>query len=308
MAEIDTNKNTITDKGFADIEKRIEDDLVNKNFELMTSNAKEDGKQQEYYMDCAPVGHSSDEITTYNVPINSEYTRDSARMDIYKTLVNLCLVIIFMILTYFTVPHIYKYGIVDVINKMFQGSSDADNEQRIHRITTVDIVLSLWMIGIILFFLALSFSVGLWASYAFVILLIVYILSVVIIDGKKKESSFMTTILPGDKNIETVYKINDDDKIDYFKNVSPFDIVNFVKDGVGYMCGLPFPFVIWFGILLFYYIAILVSHYIFDIFTDDQFKTYSWTFPIFIMLPSILFFCLLFDVGTAYQKSRVKAA
>jgi hypothetical protein len=275
-----------------------------------------------YYMDCAPVGHSADEITTYNVPINSEYTRDSARLDIYKTLVGLCFVIIFMILTYFTVPFFYKYGIIDVINRMFEGNSSEKNTERLKRLTSIDFWFSTWYLGITTWVFLLSFSQGLWAIYLFVVLLMIYILSVVVIDGKKKDDSFMTTLLPHGKQINTQYIISENNKIDYLKYVDPMDIFNCMVESIVYMSGwndihnkrpnitaidkMPQVAFICFGILTFYYVGIIVAHYGFDYFTDDQFKTYTWTFPIFLLLPCVLYFCLLFDVGTEYRRNHGK--
>ena len=278
---------------------------------------KLDDPANKYYMDCAPVGHSAEEISTYNVPINSEYTRDSARLDIYKTLVNLCLVIIFMILTYFLVPHFYKYGIVDVINKMFEGD-DQDKgklKQRLERITTIDIILSVWMLGLILFFALLSFSVGMWGSYIFVLLIIIYILSMVIIDGKKKEDNFMTTNVLGG-NVKTFYEIGEDGKIDYFKNVNILDFVSFITDFVKYLFGyddifnkkavkssdrMPKVFLIWVAIIIVIYFPIAI----FILKNDYNGGFVYGTLPFYIMLPAILYFCLVFDVGTEYRRNHI---
>lgn len=312
------------------VQTKVESDLLNQItngslpndvFNMLTNG------DNNYFLECAPTGASAAEIQTYNVPINSEYTEESARLDIYKTLVNLCLVIIFMIITYFTVPVFYKYGIVDVINKMFEDQ-DKDYDKRIHRIASVDIYLSLWMIGLILYFLAMAFVEGLWASYIFVVLLIVYILSVVVVDGKKKEDEFMTTLLPGQhgKFVSTIYKVSDSDKIDYFKNVDIFDLFfSFWKDAFTFIMGggdlskkdsnnqakkqgLPLVPIIWFTLLSVYYGSILISYYLFSAFDLNTFKRYCWEYPIFVIFPTIIYFCLFFDVGTEYRRRHAKVA
>uniref|UniRef100_A0A6C0DQH7 Uncharacterized protein n=1 Tax=viral metagenome TaxID=1070528 RepID=A0A6C0DQH7_9ZZZZ len=302
-----------------DIEKALQGGIENDILHKITDGTLPNdvfnqltNSDNNYFLDCQPTGASADEIQTYNVPINSVYTQDAARLDIYKTLVNLCLVIIFMIITYFTVPIFYKYGVVDVINKMFEDETGEYNN-RLHRITTVDIILSFWMLAIIFYFLALSFSQGLWSIYTCVILTVVYVLSMVVIDGKKKEDSFMTTIFPGKsprKAVSTIYKISDDDKIDYFKNVSIFDFGMFIVDGFKFMFGAediskkqpPQVPIAWFGIIGFYLFIIGMIKVLSLATLDDKF--FFGILPFGILIPIIVWFCLLFDYGTEFGRKH----
>lgn len=311
--EIETKTKDLVEK---DILKQITDGtLPNDVFNRLND------PNNNYYLDCSPTSHSADEITTYNVPINSEYTRDAARLDVYKTLVYLCIVVIFMIFTYVAVPVVYKKGIVDVINKMFEGDNDdtAKYQKRIERITTIDIILSIWMLGAISYSFALSFSIGIWGSYLFVILLIVYVLSVVIIDGKKKETDFMTTDIVGVKKVSTIYKLSDKDKIDYLKNFNVLDIVSFIADFVKYFFGyddifntrpnlklsdkMPQVLFIWVAIILVIYYPVA---YVFFSPDKNTIGLYYGVIPFGVMFPLILYFCLLFDVGTEYRREHGK--
>lgn len=308
--EIETKTKDLVEK---DILKQITDGtLPNDVFNRLND------PNNNYYLDCSPTSHSADEITTYNVPINSEYTRDAARLDVYKTLVYLCIVVIFMIFTYVAVPVVYKKGIVDVINKMFEGDNDKEYQQRIERITTIDIILSLWMLGAIAYSFALSFSIGIWGSYLFVILLIVYVLSVVIIDGKKKETDFMTTDIVNNKKVSTIYKLSDKDKIDYLKNVNILDFVSFIADFVKYLFGyddifnekaetvtdrMPQVLFIWIAIILVIYYPVA---YVFFRPDTNTIGLYYGAIPFGVMFPLILYFCLLFDVGTEYRRKYGK--
>jgi hypothetical protein len=91
----------------------------------------------EIYIDCSPTGASAEEIATYNVPINSEYTQDAGKLDFMKASIQLFQVIIFIVLIYFSVPFIYKTAVIDVIDKLIDGDTAKSS-----RNTTVDIILS----------------------------------------------------------------------------------------------------------------------------------------------------------------------
>jgi hypothetical protein len=78
----------------------------------------------EIYIDCKPTGASNEDIATYNVPINSEYTQDAQKLDFMKTTINLCMVIIFLLLTYFLVPFGYKMVVIDNVNKFIEEDKD----------------------------------------------------------------------------------------------------------------------------------------------------------------------------------------
>jgi hypothetical protein len=71
----------------------------------------------DIYIDCKPTGESSETINTYQVPVNSEYTRDASRIDLYKTTVQLCIVFVFLVVSYFAVPTFYKMIVIDLVNK-----------------------------------------------------------------------------------------------------------------------------------------------------------------------------------------------
>ena len=90
-------------------------------------------KDNDIYIDCSPTGEKADQITTYNVPINSEYTKDASKLDFMKATIHLCLVIILLILVYFLVPILYKGVIIDNINKFIKPKEGVypDEEDKI---------------------------------------------------------------------------------------------------------------------------------------------------------------------------------
>ncbi len=75
------------------------------------------------YIDCKPTGESDSKIAAYNVPINSEYTRNAAKIDFMKTTIQLCFVIIMMLVIYFAVPFFYKAAVIDSVNRLLHDTS-----------------------------------------------------------------------------------------------------------------------------------------------------------------------------------------
>jgi hypothetical protein len=78
----------------------------------------------DIYIDCQPTGESAETINTYQVPVNSEYTRDASRIDLYKTTVQLCIVFTFMVVSYYAIPTVYKMIIIDLVNKFVLNPED----------------------------------------------------------------------------------------------------------------------------------------------------------------------------------------
>jgi len=78
----------------------------------------------DIYIDCQPTGESAETINTYQVPVNSEYTRDASRIDLYKTTVQLCIVFSFLVVSYYAIPTLYKMLIIDLVNKFVLNPED----------------------------------------------------------------------------------------------------------------------------------------------------------------------------------------
>lgn len=119
-------------------------------------------KDDQIYIDCSPTGESSDKISTYNVPINSEYTENAQKIDFMKTTINICFSIIFLLIVYFLVPIIYKKIIIDNVNKYVEDNSRLFTEEmrkisenldipvnRFIRIQSIDFILSASIITIV---------------------------------------------------------------------------------------------------------------------------------------------------------------
>lgn len=79
------------------------------------------------YIDCQPTGVSKSKIASYNVPINSEYTRDAAKIDFMKMTIQVCFVFIMMLIIYFVVPFFYKGAVIDSVNKFVKENDEKYN-------------------------------------------------------------------------------------------------------------------------------------------------------------------------------------
>ena len=105
-------------------------------YKILPQNSISMVDKDEIYIDCSPTGASAEEIATYNVPINSEYTQDAGKLDFMKTTIQLCLVFLLIVITYYSVPFFYKTVVVDNIKKLIHTDIGKKN-----RNTAIDIIL-----------------------------------------------------------------------------------------------------------------------------------------------------------------------
>lgn len=181
-------------------------------------------KEDDIYIDCSPTGESAENIATYNVPINSEYTKDAKKLDLMRTLLNLCLALIILIITYFTIPRLYKYGIIDPINREFPDVDKPDKEilkktdedanraiselvfydkndrssipikQRIARIYTADVYITLLFVFLLVRFIYSAKDGDYMSIYYAILLCGIYVMGTLIVTGvKKDETGLMRT-------------------------------------------------------------------------------------------------------------------
>ena len=183
----------------------------NKNFSILPQPDILMRNNDEIYIDCNPTGVSEETISTYNVPINSEYTEDSGKLNLMRTAVQLSLISIFLIVIYFTVPTFYKAVIIDNVNKFILENNIDNNSKHkdetggidsFVRIQSADILLLLYSLIICVLLYSEStithtdnYKTTIMALYFFVIIALGY----ASISLKKQTLSFMQTkIKPGD--------------------------------------------------------------------------------------------------------------
>jgi hypothetical protein len=202
---------------------------------LTTDNIKT-ANDDNIYMDCQPTGMSADEIKAYNVPINSEYTQNASKTELMTFAVQVSIIFAILVTSYFAVPRMYKWFIIDNINKFIlnyekKNKDDLDNNNTQNsrewvnqavkladgektaepkygidthiRIATVDILLTIffWSFYFAIGFNGLSFDSVIIGIY----FIIFYALSVSTIQFNKMSSDFMKTKIevPGSDDEKT---------------------------------------------------------------------------------------------------------
>lgn len=103
--------------------------------------------EDKIYIKCHPTGASAEEINTYNVPVESEYTKQASEIELKNTSLNLILFTGILIITYFVIPlayfrMIYK-GVISVGNK--------DNMAKASAVRNIDFSVILIIIGAIFY-------------------------------------------------------------------------------------------------------------------------------------------------------------
>lgn len=305
------------------------ENTVDKVSNVSPDNVKLD---KDYYLDCQPTGHSAEEIVAYSVPIDSEYTRDSARIDIYKTLINVCLILIIMIGVYFIVPLTYKYSVIDVINLNYNEEVDVDNPTykskedfnrlRQDRMSAVDIILTIWFLTMFIISILYAIDYGIAWAYICVCIVLIYFMGWSVISQNKPDISFMTTSRNNKKPISVTTSI---DVTDNARTISLLrratNIGMLLLDGVMYIGNMynqdkndktnkhNYAVIIVLCILLAFYYGIII--FIYMVYYDkSQWKdvkvswegSYFVILPVFVILPFILQFMLSFGIGTNYER------
>jgi hypothetical protein len=159
----------------------------------------------EIYIDCNPTGVSDDTIATYNVPINSEYTKDSGKITLMKTAIQLSLVAIFLVVVYLTFPTAYKAIVINNVNKFILENNQMNDEKYKDETGGIDTFVRIQSADILLFCYAFliccllyvessitgndSYQTSVIALYLFIIVALAY----ASISTKKESVAFMQT-------------------------------------------------------------------------------------------------------------------
>jgi len=153
-------------------------------------------KDDEIYIDCNPAGVSDQEIQTYNVPINSEYTNEKNQIDFMKTTLNFFTFIVGLVFCYFAVPKLYKAIIVDKTILFHDKYSTAVPNIWV-RIRSADLWLSLITTCMFLYLIIFGFQKG---NYTYIttalFICVFYGLSFSILQNSKLDKEFMTLRTP----------------------------------------------------------------------------------------------------------------
>ena len=169
------------------------------SYNVIPSNNISKRDAEEIYIDCSPTGASEEEQNTYNIPINSKMASESQESDMMKTTVNYGIFLLAMLVSYITVPLLYKNLIID-------GSAIAfvtDEKARFTRIRAADILICIVMFILVSSLVSTGGATDNYQLISIGIFTFVFsILSYGLIQLKKTDITFMTTKVEG-QNITT---------------------------------------------------------------------------------------------------------
>jgi hypothetical protein len=250
---------------------------------LPKNNITQQG-EDEIYIDCTPTGESAETIATYNVPIQSEYTRDASKLDFMKTLINVMMFFIFILLTYFTVPYFYKTVVVDNIFKLIKGDDFDKNKRNV----AVDVFISI--VAVVLFFTMLGY--GMKNNFEFVMYAVYFFvffgLSASIVGYNREIGFFKDKYRDVYKKFVEDPNNKDDPKIlkfiDILKELGQYiiEVVQFDVFGKGETK----PIIAMFATFILFLIIILPIWFTKKI-SKTVFTFLMWFIPVFVILPGV---------------------
>ena len=140
-----------------------------------------EGIDDDIYIDCSPTGESDETIKAYKIPIDSEYSDHKNQIDGFKMITHFFMFILITLLSFFTIPKLYKNFVVDRFNKENLNNSRT-------RIFNAD--MAIWIIFIVNLIIAIipPFSI-----YYIMFISVISIASYALIQFNKTRAEFMTT-------------------------------------------------------------------------------------------------------------------
>lgn len=85
-------------------------------------------KEDQIYIDCQPTGVSKETISSYNVPINSEYTENSALLNFERSTTTIVFFCVACLLSFWVGPELYKTAIINNIIRHIGNPKPTDND------------------------------------------------------------------------------------------------------------------------------------------------------------------------------------
>jgi hypothetical protein len=266
---------------------------------LPKSNISQRG-EDEIYIDCTPTGESAKTIATYNVPIQSEYTRDWGKLDFMKMTIQLLMVFILILTTYFGVPITYKRVVVDNIYRLIKNdihsvktttSKSAFVGKHIRNII-VDWVLLMFSSFIIVFSFFYSITSKNYNYLQYTVYLFIFgILSIATVAFNKSSGYFKEGYIINDLFDSSKYNQTDvnskkwEDIKTFIKDIASFYMTAFHEENNKKniknwsMIG---------AFLTFTYIFLIIFRWGVRTISHQTFLFLCWFLPLFIIIPSSL--------------------
>jgi len=187
--------------------------------ESFVENFDGSNDNNDIYIDCKPTGASQEEITTYNLPINADLLGTKQQNDFIVTAINFIIFTFIVFVVYFSIPPMYKKIVIDTVNKL--NPTEVDNP--LVRIRSIDICISLFVFFICYVLFTDGFSNNNGSSLIYgLFTVIIFGVSVSLIQSKKSEKDYMLTIISGCSPKGRTYGVDEDtsqyNQIDDFFN------------------------------------------------------------------------------------------
>ena len=185
-------------------------ELVPGTFSVIESANISKSNSGEIYIDCQPSGASADESATYEVPINSEYTKEASNLKYMNMIMHFAFFFIVLVICSVAVPLLYTRTVIDQIHRI--TSKDAATKRNI----MVD-----WLLLFLVFF----------------------IISVLAVVGNLAGATIVTIFIALSSSIITMYRQTDEKYISYFNDKLEFkwwkdryneigNIIKYCKDNI----------------------------------------------------------------------------
>ena len=268
--------------------------IYNDNYIVLPKANISQRGEEEIYIDCTPTGESAETIATYNVPIQSEYTRDWGKLDFMKMTIQLLMIFILLLTTYFGVPIMYKRVVVDNINRLIDNNIHSvrptgDVGKNIRNIT-VDRFLFIFSSLIIGFSFMFSITSKNYNHLQYTVYLFIFgILSLAIIAFNKSSGYFKEGYIIKNLFDDRIYNQTDvnskiwDDITKFLADMGSFYLEAFHRKGIKkYMKNWGIVF----GFLTFTYIFLIIFRWGIRSLNHQSFLFLCWFLPFFIVIPS----------------------
>ena len=156
-----------------------------------------EGIDEDIWIDCSPTGVSDEELKSYQIPLNSEYSDHKHQIDGFKMITHFFIFILIMLLSFFMIPKLYKAIIIDQFNtnNLTKITGTNDRHRNIHSADRV-----IWIAFIIIILVAV-FTTSL---YYTMFMSAFAVAGFSIIQFSKTNIDYMTTIVD-DKLVDSSY-------------------------------------------------------------------------------------------------------
>jgi len=155
---------------------------------------------EEIYIDCSPTGVSSDEVTSYSIPINSRLASEKEETTTMQTMTNFAIFTMFSLALVFIIPGLYQASVIKT------AVLATNSTLKMH---TIDLIITLLFFIAILVCFVWGFSSELYAAVTMgAALLFVLVSSTCILYVKKSDPAYLTI-----KDKKITYPENPDNDI-----------------------------------------------------------------------------------------------